>query len=75
MRIKPHCSICYRELKPTDNVILTDIYFIIHKRCSKKNFWGEADRGKFYKVVARHFQYFQRFVHDFNEMGYYKMKN
>lgn len=71
-KVKPHCSICMKEMFPTDDVILTEKFFIIHYCCSDKNDFGEKDKVPFYEVVARHFNYFQRFVHHFNQMGYYQ---
>lgn len=73
-KVKPHCSICMKEMIPTDEVVLTEQYFFIHDSCSEKNPFDEKDKGPFYKVATRHFTYFQRFVHDFNQMGYYKKK-
>lgn len=71
-RVKPHCCLCMRELLPADDIILTDSIFIIHECCSNKNIFSEEDRGQFYEVVARHFPYFQDFVHHFNQLGLYR---
>lgn len=70
-KIKPHCCICKREMLPKDDVILTELYFPIHECCESKNNWGELDRGLYYEVAARHFQYFQEFVHEFSQLGLY----
>lgn len=65
------CAECSEAVYARDEVVLDGIYAIVHDRCGKQELYGEIDKGQFFEVVARHYPYFQKVVHELNRQGYY----